>query len=157
MTFDHIVSLVSAFISFAALIFLARQVRDGTKQRQAQSLVEIYDINRQLLTLAFDHPKLFAVLDDKETDAVWERRYLQMWLNQFSLIHTYLSQSVIKGELKESLILDLSDFMSKKNMQRHWKTEGAFYPKSFQKLVNGLIAKHEPPAKAAHAHPHSGG
>ena len=154
MALDHYVSLFSATISFAGLVLVVLQLRDGTKQRQSQSLVEIYDINRELLSLGFAHPQLFAVMvDAKNVDPMCERYYLQMWLNQFSLIHAYLKQSVFKGELKDSLIRDLSDFFTHENMQRHWRQHGEFYPESFQKLVNGIIKKNEPPLGAAQDDP----
>jgi hypothetical protein len=150
MTLDNYISLVSSGIAFAGLLLVARQLRESTKQEKLQSMVKIYGVNRKLLSLGFDHPSLFTILKDaKGTDPVWERRYLQLWLNQFLLIHSYLKDSVFKGELKDGLIRDLSDFLTQENMLRHWQQHGSFYPVSFQKLVNGIIKKNEPPAKSA--------
>jgi hypothetical protein len=58
--------------------------------------------------------------------------------------------SVLKGELKESLVRDLTDFLTMKNARHHWQTYGKFYPESFQKLVGDILTNDEPPAKAAH-------
>lgn len=150
MSLDHYVSLFSAGVSFVGMMLVVLQLRDSNKQRELESLVEVYDINRQLLSLGFSHPKLFAILADAENaDPVWERYYLQLWLNQFSLIHVCLNQSVFKGELRDSLIGDLSDFFTQENMRRHWRHHGSFYQASFQKLVNGIIKNHEPPMTAA--------
>jgi hypothetical protein len=152
VSFDNYIALSSALIALIGLLFVGLQLRAGLKQQQAQSLVEIFSTNRELLSLGFDHPKLFEVMTDDETiDPVIERRYLQLWLNQFLLIHTYFNQSVLKGELKDSLIRDLSDFFTQKNMQKHWHRYGRFYPESFQKLVNGILEKIEPPRSATAA------
>ena len=150
MSLDHWVSLFSAAISFVGLLFVAVQIRDSTRQRESDSLVKIYDINRELLSLGFSHPQLFAILNDSDhADPIWERRYLQMWLNQLSLIHTYVKRAAIRGELKDSLEQNVRDFMTMKNMRRQWHERGTAYPASFQKLVNDMIAKHEPPLPAA--------
>ena len=149
MTFDHVVSLTAVIISFIGLVFVAVQLREGNRQRESESIVKLYDINRQLLSLAFDHPKLFPILDDaKDADPVWEKHYLQLWFNQLSLVHFYLKRSVVGKEFRESLVRDLGDFMVQKNMQRHWHKYAKAYPDSFQELVNGIIKKNEPPAAA---------
>jgi hypothetical protein len=150
MSLDHYVSLFSAVISFTGLLLVVLQLRDSTRQRESESLVELYDINRQLLSLGFSHPQLFAILDDaKNADPVWERYYLQMWLNQLSLSHAYLQRSVVQVELKESLERNLVDFMTLDNMRRHWQRYGTFYPTSFQKCVNEILKKVEPSETAA--------
>ena len=64
MTLDHFVSLFSAAISFAGLLLVVLQLRDSNRQKEAESLVELYDINRQLLSLGFSHPQLFTILED---------------------------------------------------------------------------------------------
>jgi hypothetical protein len=155
MASDHWVSVFSAAISFTGLLLVVMQLRANRRQQQMQSLVEIYDINRQLLSLGFSHPKLFAIMEDApKADPVWERRYLQLWLNQFCLIYMYLKRSVLDRELKEPLERDLADFMKMENIRRHWRQHGTFYPTSFQKLVNGMIQKSEPPPQtAAHTKP----
>ena len=151
MSSDHWVAVFSALISFAGLLLVVIQMRESTKQQRSQSLVEIYGMNRELISLGFSHPKLFAVLADAKTaDPVLERRYLQLWLNHFSLVNSYLNMSVLKGELKESLVRDLTDFLTMKNARHHWQTYGKFYPESFQKLVGDILTNDEPPAKAAH-------
>jgi hypothetical protein len=60
-------------------------------------------------------------------------------------VNAYLNQSLLKGELQESLVRDISDYMTLKNARHHWQRYGEFYPASFQKLVNEL--KSEPPHK----------
>jgi hypothetical protein len=154
MSVDHYVAIFSAAISFAGLLLVALQIRDSTKQRESESLVELYDINRQLLSLGFSHPALFQILEDTKTaDSLWEKRYLQLWLNQLSLSHAYLQQSVVQPELRASLERNLVDFMTMENMRRQWQQYGRFYPDSFQKYVNEILKKIEPPATAAQVKP----
>ena len=151
MPFDHIVSLVSASMSFIGLIFVAVQLRSSNRQRELESIVKLYDINRQLITLGFSHPALLEVLEDKEiTHSLSAKRYLQLWPNQLSLSHSFLKRSVAEPELQDELRRNLVDFMGMKNMQKHWQHYGSFYPTSFQVYVNDILKKDEPPKKAAH-------
>lgn len=150
MPVEQYVSLFTALISFAGFLLVVFQLRDGNRQQQLTSLVEIYDINRELLSLGFSHPKLFEILADSEkADPTLERRYLQLWLNQFSLIHAYMKESVFKRELKDSLYRDVAEFFTMENMQRHWRHHGAFYPVSFQEFISDVLKKNEPPKPAA--------
>jgi hypothetical protein len=154
MTLDQGIALFSATVSFIGLVFVGLQLRDATRQRTSDSLVEILDVNRELITLGFSHPQLFGILDDaKNADPIWEQYYLQLWLNQFSLIHSYLKESVLKGERRENLQRDLSDFMMMANMRRHWQKFGKFYPASFQEYVNEMLKTIEPPTAAQAKHP----
>ena len=154
MTFDNDISLISAVIAFFGLLLVALQIRGNTKQEQLQSMVKIYDINRKLVTLGFSHPELFDVLEDKPADAAKARRFLQLWLNLFLLAHSYLKESVFQGELKDTLVRDLSAMMGLKNMRRHWSQNRTFYPQSFQRFVEEIIQKQdrkEPPQRTATA------
>ena len=151
MSLDHYVSLFSAGISFVGLLFVAVQLRDATKQRELESLVELYDINRQLMAFGFEHPMLFEILEDRPiANPLWQKRYLQLWLNQLSLSHSFLRHSVVQTELQDELSRNLVDFLGMKLMQQHWQEYGSFYPDSFQQRVNDILKKKEPP-KAAHA------
>lgn len=150
MTLDQIISLGSALISFVGLLFVALQLREGNKQQQLSSLVEIYDINRELITLGFSHPQLFAVLQDtKNVDPTWERRYLQLWFNHLALIHSYLLNSVFDAELGASLRLELSSFVKMENARRHWQQYQSYFPRSFQELVNESIGPLEAPVQGS--------
>jgi hypothetical protein len=139
MSWDHWVSLFSSAISFFGLLLVARQMRGSTKQRESESLVKLYDINRDLISLGFSHHSLFQVLEDKKAaDPLSQKRYLQLWFNQLSLTHVYLQHSVVQPELRESLERNLADFMLMENARQHWRQYGMFYPASFQSYVNGI-------------------
>jgi hypothetical protein len=143
-------SLLQSVSIVAGLVFAATQLRDANRQRESDSLVRVFDNNRQILSLGFTHPKLFGILSDaKDSDPVLTRYYLQLWFNQFSQIHSYLKRSLFRGELKESLDRDLSDFIAMQNAQTHWQRFGQFYPASFQKYVDDILKKGEPPEGAA--------
>lgn len=152
MSLDHWVPLFSTTISFAGLLIVIHQLRTNNKQRELGSLVHVFDINRQLLSLGFSYPKLFDILADApQADQTLERRYLQLWLNQFALIHSYMEKAVFKRELKDSLTREVAEFFTMENMQRHWRHHGAFYPASFQEFVGEVLKKNEPPKTAAQA------
>jgi hypothetical protein len=149
MTFDHWVALISPLISCVGLLFVAVQLRDGIRQRETESMVKLYDINRELLSLGFSHPQLLEVLEDRNiADSLLEKRYLQLWLNQLSLSHAFLQHAVVQTELQDELRRNLVDFMGMNNMQRHWRQYGSFYPASFQERVGEILKKGEPPAAA---------
>jgi hypothetical protein len=154
MSLDNYVAIFSAVVAFAGLLLVALQIRASTRQRESESLVELYDINRQLLSLGFSYHGLFQVLEDKKAaDPLAEKRYLQLWFNQLSLTHIYLQRSVVHPELRESMERNLADFMLMENAQRHWRQYGTFYPTSFQRYVNGILKQIEPPVTAAHVKP----
>ena len=132
MSLDHFYTLIG-------LLAVAWQIREARLQRQAASLVEIYDINRELLILGFSNAELFAILNGKSADPETERRYLQLWLNQLSLIHVYLRRSAVDADLADSLKREVTDFMEQPNMQKHWKLYGALYPDSFQRMVETIV------------------
>jgi len=149
MPVDGFVPFLSPAISFAGFLLVILQLRRNTSQRELDSLMKVYDINRQLITLGFSHPELFDIMADKDNaDPVRERRYLQLWLNQFSLVFSYMNDSIFKRELKDSLTRDVSEFLTMENMRRHWRHHGAFYPAPFQTFVNDIIKKNEAPAAA---------
>ena len=84
----EVLSAASVLVSFASLFLVLLQVQQTTNQRKLESLVKIYDLNHQLLALGFDKPELFEILQDApEADPVWERHYLQLWLNQIAVVH----------------------------------------------------------------------
>jgi hypothetical protein len=84
---------------------------------------------------------------------IWEQYYLQLWLNQFALTHSYMARSVLCGELRENLTRDVADFMAMQNMRRHWQRFGSLYPATFQTFVNEILKKVEPPKAAAQVKP----
>jgi hypothetical protein len=153
MSPDKYLALFSTLISFAGLLLVILQLRIGNRQRESDSLVKIFDINRQLLTLGFTHPQLFGVLEGKDADPVLERYYLQLWLNQLSLIHSFLQRSIVEPELTDWLELEIADFLASPNVQRHWHLKRAFYPESFQSFVDKLCRVR---TDAASGHPSHG-
>ena len=153
MTFDHAVAIISAIIaffaaitSFASVWLFIKQMREGAKERKLQSQIRLYDINRELISLGFSHPKLFGILTEQpDTDPI-ERRYLQLWLNQLALVHSIKLQGAFEPDVQESFETDFRDIMAMKKMQHHWQKFGKYYPASFQKFVNQTIHEvgHEP-------------
>jgi len=56
MTLDSLIPFFSPAIGLAGFMVVIFQLRRGTKQRELDSLVKVYDINRQLITLGFSRP-----------------------------------------------------------------------------------------------------
>lgn len=139
-SFDYLaaVSLVFSFVSIFLVIF---QLHNHTEQRKIESLIQIYDINRQLLTLGFSMPELFDVLHDgKNSDPLRERHYLQLWLNQMALIHAITRRGFFPPDQRDSLERDMREFLAQGNMQQHWRLFRHCYPVSFQTFVDALVA-----------------
>jgi len=149
-------SLLQTVSIVTGLVVIAKQQRDGIRQREkeiikreAESLDKVLDVNQQLVILALSHPQLFAVLRDAPgADADMEQCYLQLWLNQYSRVHLYLKHKIFRDEQVENLERDICRFMQMHNMQRHWRRFGQYYPESFQKYINGILKKNEPPVAA---------
>jgi hypothetical protein len=134
------IEVVSALMTLVGLLFVAIQMWQSTRQRKLEYLYQTYGVNRELMCLGFDHPELFTILSGVAvSNPAWERHYLQMWLNQLSLVHTYLKNGGFDAEFHESLKRDIAEFMTLQNMRSHWQRHAEFYPPSFQRLVNGIL------------------
>src|SRR5208282_328765 len=108
MTIDQCISIISALIALAGLLFVAKQLHDANNQTKLASQIQLYDITRELLSLGFSNPVLFEVLTDKKgVNPVLEQRYLQMWLNQLSLIHSFQRRGAFEPDVQESFDRDL--------------------------------------------------
>lgn len=142
-------------LTFVGLLFVAWQMRDGNKQRKMDSQIRLYEINRELISLGFEKPELFEVLKDGEKiDHNLERRYLQLWLNQLSLIFSLKATGALQKDYQESCERDLRDMFELASMRRHWRAFGKYYPASFRKAVNDILdeAGHKlPDEKHEHA------
>lgn len=153
MSFDQTVALFSALISFAGWLLVIVQLRDNTDQRRLESLLQVYGVNREIITLGFAHPELFQVLHGKKADPLVEIHYLQLWLNQMALIHDFNQRRFLSAEMLEGVERDIRDFMTQENMRQHWKNHRQFYPESFQayvdRIAEGKAGVHEerPPRK----------
>jgi len=142
MTLDQCISVVSALIALVGLLFVAKQLYDANSQAKLSSQIQLYDITRELLSLGFSNPELFEVLTDKKgVNPVLEQRYLQMWLNQLSLIYSFERRGAFEADVQESFDRDLRDIFGMSNMRRHWQKFGKYYPASFQAYVNAIIAE----------------
>lgn len=136
--FDYLPA-VAFVLSFISISLVLMQLHDLMAQRKIDSQIRIDDINRQLITLGFSHPELFKVLHGEEADPIVERHYLQLWFNQFYLIHSYQSRGLFPSDRRESLERDIRDFFMQDNMLRHWRHYRNYYPSSFQTFMDTLV------------------
>ena len=138
-SFDYVAS-VSVVLSFVSIFLVIFQLHNNTEQRKIESLIQIYDINRQLLTLGFSMPELFDVLHgSKNSDPIQERHYLQLWLNQMALIHAITRRGFFPQDQQDSLERDMREFLAQENMRQHWRLFRHCYPVSFQNHVDALV------------------
>ena len=145
MTTDQCVAMFSAAISFLGLLLVAIQLRGSNRQSKLDSQIRLYDINRKLISLGFSHPQLFEILTDAQgIDPTLERRYLQLWLNQLSLVHSFEGSGVLQEEYQKSLYAELREMLAMCNVRRQWQKFGKSYPASFQKSVNDILGEAGP-------------
>ena len=138
LTLDQCIALFSALLSFAGWLLVVWQLRDGNAQRRLESLLQISSVNREIVALGFDHPELFQILHGKKADPILEQHYLQLWLNQFKVIHGFKERQALPQDLLDGLTRDIRDFMAQPNMHRHWISTRQFYPASFQSFVDEI-------------------
>ena len=113
-------SLLQTVSIVTGLAVMAKQQRDGNRQRESASLDKVIEGNQQLMILAFSHPQLFAILRDAPgADADMEQCYLQLWLNQFSRVHLYVMYKIFRSEQVENLERGICNVMQMKNMRKH--------------------------------------
>ena len=142
--FDY-VSAAALVVSAISLSFVLLQLYDSLTQRRIDASIRISDINRELVALGFSHPTLFSILNGETADPKIERRYLQLWFNQFLLIYTYQTRGLFQREHRESLGRDIGDFLKLQNMQAHWREFRQYYPTPFQDFVNALLPENDSP------------
>lgn len=130
---------VSMTVSFFSLMVVIVQLGELIKQRRAEAVGKIFDINRQLITLGFSNPELFGILHDEPgSDPRLERAYLQLWLNQIVQIFYTQQRGFLAADLRVSLEADARDLLKQENLQRHWRLCRQFYPASFQTYLDTL-------------------
>lgn len=150
MSVDQFVTIFSVTISFVGLLLVVIQLRDGTRQRKLESQIHLYDLNRELISLGFANPRLFDILKDAaDVEPTLEQRYLQLWLNLYSLVHAFGQSGAIQKGVEESFVTDFRDVLRMKNMRRHWQRFGQYYPASFQQAVNAALKEAGPSDKIA--------
>jgi len=139
MTVEQWVAVFSALVSFAGWLLVVAQLKQGNDQRRLDSLLHIKEINREILSLGFDNPRLFPLLQGRKTaDSTQEQHYLQLWFNQFELIHSFCEQGMFSQELAASLERDIGQFVSLDNVRQHWRRKRQFYTPSFQAFIDSL-------------------
>jgi hypothetical protein len=139
MVFEWKLSL-DTLVAFAGFLVVAWQLWKANRQSKLDSEIRMLDSNRELIALGFDKPELFKVLKDTgEADSEMEQRYLQLWLNQFSMFYSLKSAGEMQRDFEEACQRDIHDMFQKKNMRRHWGIFGKFHPASFQNWIEAII------------------
>lgn len=140
MTIDQWILAIQDVITFLGFVVVTIQLRDSGRQTRLESQVRVQDSTRELVSLGFANPQLFEVLKgSKQVDHAVGDRYLQLWLNHFSMIHSFLQSGVFEKDVQKSFEADVRDIMRKPNMRRHWRAVQCFYPASFQTSVDEIL------------------
>ena len=70
--------------------------------------------------------------------------YLQLWLNQAALVHSFIHHKAFDQDVQESFKRDIHDVMNMDNMKAHWQKVEKYYPASFQEFIKKLQSKAGP-------------
>lgn len=127
-------------IALISALFVFFQLRVGKKQVSLEHFSKIIAVNRELLTLGFQDPELFRVIDGKKIeDEVKLRKYLQLWVNQTDLIFKAKKAKVLDKETIKALDSDVAELFALQEMRKHWNEVGQYYSKDMQAYINRLI------------------
>ena len=137
---SEIIAVTSTAVSLASLLIVFWELRAGRKQKKATALIQVYDINRQLMSMGFDKPALFAAIGSDTREDEIQRRYLQLWLNQIALIVELRNQRLFSSAQWESLETDIAYFVENPRFRRDWPKFRRFYPRHFQAFLDAKIA-----------------
>lgn len=140
MTIDQWLLAAQDLIALLGFLVIIIQLQDSNRQTKLESQIHIHEITRDLISLGFSNPQLFEVLkNSKHVDPTVQARYLQLWLNQLSLIHSFRQTGAFEKDVQDSFEADLRDIVRMPNMRRHWSIVEKYYPASFQKSVNEIL------------------
>jgi len=140
MTIDQWLSASLDVISFLGFVVVIIQLRDTNRQTRLESQIRLNDINRELISLGLSKPELLEILSDARTaDPLVGRRYLQLWLNQLSLVFSFRQNGAFEADYQECCERDVRDMMQLPNMRRHWEEYKKYYPASFREWVNSIL------------------
>lgn len=136
---ELVVAYTGQIITFCTVLFLYVQVRLFSRQLKLESLIRLKENNREILALGFDHPELFNVLNGNEVDPEFEKRYLQLWLNQMDIVWHAQHTGLLFKQDAQALRKDTVDFFMLPSMQKHWILVRGYYPKGFQVYIDDII------------------
>lgn len=136
MDISGIFAAVSAVVSVVSLLTVFVELRSGRLQRKAESLIQVYDANRELLTLGFDKPELFDVIGTGD----YGHRYLQLWVNHIALIVELRRQNLFSPTQWKALDNDIGYFVENPKFRLIWPEIRMFYPRPLQKILDAKIA-----------------
>lgn len=140
MEISEYMAIISTVISVVSLTVVFIELHGNRKQNETSAIIQIYDINRQLVSLGFSHPELFEVTRGQHPQSTeTQRRYIQLWLNQMELCYQMNKRGLFQSSQWESMKLDIEDFMGIDRVQAHWKSFGQFYPEPFRHFIDELI------------------
>jgi len=119
------------------------QLRLFRRQLKLDALIKIMDSNREIVTLGFEHPMVWAAMAAGAGPVLAEeaqarRRYLQLWTNHMQVMWAAWQLGLVSGPEWQAYRQDLGEFLRSPALQEHWDAVARFYPPGFQRLVAEL-------------------
>lgn len=141
----ELANLGGLFAAVAGIALTLAQLGLFRRQLKLDALIKIMDSNREIVTLGFEHPRLWAAMvgeggSPSPEEAPTRRRYLQLWTNHMQVMWSAWRLGLVSGDEWEAYRQDLSEFLHSPALQGHWASVARFYPEGFQRLVSELSA-----------------
>lgn len=124
----------------------AAQMKAITSQNRLSSEIEICRINRELVVLGLQNPKLAHAIETDGEGIEWSpvRSYIQLWINQLFVMWRAFESDLMT---QEDWNVRVSDFKSAFGKSPEFKSHVAgivsFYPSTFATLLRGLLRENE--------------
>ncbi len=145
---ETIISYCALFIAFSSFSVAYVQMKLFNRQIRLDCLIRITAVNREILSLGFNDPELFRVLNGDRIDSEKEKRYLQLWLNQIENIWQAQQSQLFQRDHFRALRRDIADMFQLKSMQEHWRKTSQYYSVGFCLFIDQIIRDAAPAPSA---------
>lgn len=131
-------------ISLFVMFLNGRQVSLLNRQLQLDSLIKISDANREIISLGFEKPGLWSIIDDSagildSKGAEQRKKYLQLWFNQMHIIWKAWRLDLLDQDEWIACRADIVDSLQLRALRSHWSEVEEYYPRGFRKFLNSII------------------
>jgi hypothetical protein len=129
-------ALAGIWLTFLQLLMFRRQLK-------LDALIRIMDSNRAIVSLGFDHPVVWAAMEEgtgaaSGDESMAHRRYRQLWMNHMQIMWSAWRLGLVSGFEWEAYRQDMAEFLRARSLREHWGQVSRFYPRGFRRLVTEL-------------------
>ncbi len=144
VNFSTYFAALALIVSLFLMFLTARQVSLLSRQLRLDSQIKISDANRQIISLGFDKPELWKIVDDSREildakKAEQRKRYLQLWFNHIQIVWKANDLGLFDQDEWRASRADIADFLTIRALRTHWSEVKRFYSKPFQKFIDSII------------------